>query len=92
MLLVMMVARGCPIVTSLDGSCCNVGKDFKFNKHQHSLVYATLQISVVTVIMLLKDTVMPILLEEDGCSFRKGKMEVRTLGGNGKTIKMDLVA
>ena len=30
MLLVIMVAHGCPIVTSLDGSCCKVGKDFKF--------------------------------------------------------------
>jgi len=39
----------------------------------------------------MKHTAIALILEEDGWSFKGGKMEVRTLREHGKTMRMGMV-
>ena len=68
----------CPIVTSLNGSCCEVkSNEFKFSLlHHWNLMFTILQISVVIVKKQLKDIAMLLAMEEDGWWSKGDKMAV----------------
>ena len=69
----------CPVVISINGSCCEVqSNEFKFWLHHWNLIFTISQIFVEIVKQLLKDTAMLLLMKEDGRWFKGDKMAVST--------------
>ena len=79
----IMLVDACPIVTSINGSCCEVkSNEFKFSTtplKSRVYIFTILLIPVEIVKQQLKDIAMLLLMEEDGWWSKGDKMAVLIL-------------